>query len=135
MECSNCNCVLNGDYLEVDERFYCSSPCAQVQYVGTLERSIANNARGVKRQRCPQFIKLINAERLLMKAILKHTKTEHLLRMRKLVMERMVEAMEFSISDEGNDGTVDSEAYLMLANETKIRLEGFDSYIKLFGSP
>lgn len=55
--------------------------------------------------------------------------------MRKLVMERMVEAMEFSISDEGNDGTVDSEAYLMLANETKIRLEGFDSYIKLFGSP
>jgi hypothetical protein len=70
-----------------------------------------------------------------MKAILKHTKTEHLLRMRKLVMERMVEAMEFSISDEGNDGTVDNQAYLMLATETKIRLEGFDSYIKLFGSP
>jgi hypothetical protein len=99
-----------------------------------LEKNIATNARNVKHDHHPRFIKVFNAERLLMKAILKHTKTKHLLRMRNLVKDAMVDLMEFVIN-EGDDGTVDNGDYLRLANATKERLENFDTYIKIFGSP
>ena len=54
--------------------------------------------------------------------------------MRNLVKDAMVDLMEFVIN-EGDDGTVDNGDYLRLANATKERLENFDTYIKIFGSP
>ena len=134
MECFNCFCAIKGNYHRMDKLCFCSRPCVQAHFVEGLEQNLENNIQSSKRPHHPYFIKVFNAEALLIKAILKRTKTEHLLRMRKIVLDAMVDMMEWSIG-EGDDGTVDNGAYLRLSNATKDRLASFDAFIKIFGSP
>ena len=141
MECLHCNCDISGQnfralcgHVTGPTKAYCSMPCAQAEYVESLEKTITKTKVRMVCEQNPYFKKAYTAEYLLLKAIHKHSKTSQLLMLKKCAMDAMVELMEYAISDKTEEGPINNGVYLHLANSTKERLEHFDNYIKLFGS-
>ena len=72
-----------------------------------------------------EFKRVYKIEAVLLRAILKGSSKEQLLRLKQIMMGRYVELIEFVSSDGDND-------YLRMANATKEMVDNYDCLIEWF---
>ena len=129
MECVNCNGLFSEVYAinsANPSKCWCSKPCHLAWAKEGVERRLGLCVTYIQNDTyVDEFKRVYKIEAVLLRAILKGSSKEQLLRLKQIMMGRYVELIEFVSSDGDND-------YLRMANATKEMVDNYDCLIDWF---
>lgn len=129
MECVNCNglfSVVYATHQKDPTKCWCSKPCHLAWAKDGVETRLGQCLEAIEKDRdTAEFIRMYKIELVLLRAILKGSSKEQLLKLKKIAMGRYVEVIELA-STEGDD------MYLRMANATKKMIDNYDCLIEWF---
>lgn len=140
MEClycyGQCSCPYAYDSKNT-RRGFCSKPCLQAYEAERLKKLLVIRDEYMKEANSgnPDFqqsdmkelTRFYKTQMVLIRALLKGTKTQKLDQLKTLLMERCVDMIEIS-------SEIDDNCYKTMSDDTKELIDNFDYWIKVFGN-
>lgn len=131
MECFNCH-RFSQVYCsnENDSECFCGHSCVQSNRAVAIGKYLINLEKGLDRNPPPMTARCINVERMFLRAILKRSRKEQLIKFKQVLMNAYVDLLE-EVAD--NPITTQKD-YLEMTETSKINLDEYDNYIEIFSS-